>query len=167
MFTIPTVATLGVLLQFAVGSILEISPAYLNGSVHVETLSVPGNLDGPKIQSSANRSSFDFWYFGAVSSSNNAGVIITFFNSAELGNESPLSVQVSGSFPNGTLFSGEALATSNAVISNCSGGISGVWGGTGASFRGADLHKPNVEYDILLDMPSIGIKGTVALKSVS
>lgn len=167
MFLFPTAAALAVLARLAHGSLVEISPTYHNGSVVVERLSVDGNLDGPKIQTSANRSSFDFWYFGAVSSSNTAGVIVTFFNTAELGHDKPLSVQVSGSFPNGTLFSGEALATSNAVVNTCSGGIAGIWGETGASFRGTDLQKANVEYDILLDMASIGIKGNVVLKSVS
>ncbi|WQF90269.1 hypothetical protein CDEST_15283 [Colletotrichum destructivum] len=147
--------------------LLEIPPTYHNGGVVVESLSVDGNLDGPKIQSSATRSSFDFWYFGAASSSNTAGVIVTFFNTAELGHDKPLSVQVSGSFPNGTLFSGEALATSNAVVNTCSGGIAGIWGETGASFRGTDLQKVNVEYDILLDMASIGTKGNVVLKSAT
>jgi hypothetical protein len=160
-------AVSALLLPSALGSLLSIPPAYNNGTVTVEELSVAGNLDGPKLETAANRSSFDFWYFGAMSSTNKASVIVTFFNSAELGNKIPLSVQVSGSFPNGSLFTGEALATADAVLSDCSGAIAGSWGGTGASFTGTALDKPNVEYHIRLDMIDIGVKGTVTLKSVS
>lgn len=172
-----TVVTFAVLLAVALGSpelgalargaVINIQPTYRNGSVTVETLSVPSNLDGPKITTAVNASSFDFWYFGAVSASTDASVIITFFNSAILGSQNPLVVQVSGSFPNGTLFTGEALATSDAVLRSSSKGIAGVWGGTGASFKGTNLDKPHISYEITLDMPNIGIKGTVTLKSVS
>jgi hypothetical protein len=146
---------------------LFIPPAYRNGSVSVENLSVPGNLDGFKMRTAANRTSFDFWYFDAFSKTTGAAINIVFFNTGDFATNSiPLAVQISGTYDNGTQFSAQALASEGVILKNGEEGVSGDWKGAGASFKGTSLAKPNVTYEIQIDSPSIGIKGTFVLKSV-
>ncbi|KAL4745439.1 hypothetical protein BDW72DRAFT_211316 [Aspergillus terricola var. indicus] len=145
---------------------LYIPPVYHNGSVEVEGLSVAGNLDGPKMRTAANRTSFDFWYFDAFSTSTKAAINIVFYNTGDFAaNPNPLAVQVSGTFDNGTQFSGQVFASKGVVIDSDEDGISASWDGSGASFRGTSLEKPNPEYNIKLDSPSIGITGSVRLQA--
>lgn len=145
-----------------------IPPAYRNGSVSVEGISVPGNLDGFKMKTAANRTSFDLWYFDAFSKTTGAAINIVFFNTGDFAaNPNPLAVQISGTFDNGTQFSAQVLASEGAVLKNDQEGVSGDWKGSGASFNGTNLDKPSVNYEILFDSPSINIKGTFILKSVS
>jgi hypothetical protein len=145
-----------------------IPPAYHNGSVSVEGLSQPGNLDGFKMRTAANRTSFDLWYFDAFSKTTGAAINIVFYNTGDFAaNPHPLAVQVSGTFDNGTQFSAQAMASEGAVLKNDQQGVSGDWKGSGASFNGTNLNKPNVKYEIRFDSPSIGVKGTFVLQSVS
>ncbi|KAF7593580.1 hypothetical protein BBP40_011200 [Aspergillus hancockii] len=156
----------GFLLAPVLANHVYIPPVYHNGSVEVEGLSVPGNLDGFKMKTPASRQSFDFWYFDAISRTTSAAINIVFFNTGDFAaNPHPLTVQISGTFDNGSEFSGEALASGGAVITNDEGGVTGNWLGAGASFHGTNLDKPNVEYVIKLDSPNIGVKGTFKLKS--
>jgi hypothetical protein len=163
-----TVSALFLTQALALADRVYIPPAYHNGSVSVEGLSVPGNLDGFKMRTAANRTSFDFWYFDAFSKTTGAAINIVFFNTGDFAeNPNPLAVQISGTYDNGTEFFAQALASKGAVLKNDEEGVSGDWKGAGASFSGTNLNKPNVTYEIILDSPSIGIKGTFVLKSVS
>ncbi|KAF9872412.1 hypothetical protein CkaCkLH20_10239 [Colletotrichum karsti] len=146
---------------------LNLAPHYSNGSVTVEHLSVAGNLDGFKMLSPAARASADFWYFDVVSQSTNQTLNIVFFNSGEFAQyPHPLSVQVSGTYANGTDFFLEALADSGVTITNGPDGITGDWKGVG-SFKGSALDRPNVEYSIFLDSPDMDIKGNITFKSTA
>ncbi|OGM51233.1 hypothetical protein ABOM_000062 [Aspergillus bombycis] len=156
----------GIFLAPTLANHLYIPPVYHNGSVEVEDLSGPGNLDGFKMTTPANRSSFDFWYFDAFSRTTSAAINIVFFNTGDFAaNPHPLTVQISGTFDNGTQFAGEVLASGGAVITNDETGGTGNWLGSGASFHGTSLEKPNVEYVIKLNSPNIGVGGTVKLTS--
>jgi hypothetical protein len=168
IFKAATVSALFLGQTLALTDRVYIPPAYHNGSVSVEGLSVPGNLDGFKMRTAANRTSFDFWYFDAFSKTTGAAINIVFYNTGDFAtNPIPLAVQVSGTYDNGTEFSAQALASKGVVLKNDEEGVSGDWKGAGASFKGTNLNKPNVSYEILLDSPSIGIKGSFVLKSVS
>ncbi|RSL41030.1 hypothetical protein CEP53_013011 [Fusarium sp. AF-6] len=131
---------------------LQLKPEYYNGTVSVEHLSAPGNLDGFKMSTPAARKSTEFWYFDVFSKATNQTLNIVFFNSGEFKQyPHPLSVQVSGVFPNGTDFYYEAMADE--------GGI--------GSFKGSSLDKPNVEYSIKLDSPDMDISGKIKFKSIA
>ncbi|EEU43350.1 uncharacterized protein NECHADRAFT_82547 [Fusarium vanettenii 77-13-4] len=146
---------------------LQLKPEYYNGTISVEHLSVPENLDGFKMSTPAARKSADFWYFDVFSKATNQTLNIVFFNSGEFKQyPHPLSVQVSGVFPNGTDFYYEALADEGVSITNSPQGIQGEWGGIG-SFKGSSLEKPNVEYSIKLDSPDMGISGKIKFKSMT
>ncbi|KAJ5681905.1 uncharacterized protein N7477_001845 [Penicillium maclennaniae] len=119
------------------------------------------------MSTAANRTSFDLWYFDAVSKTTSAAINIVFYNTGDFhANPNPLAVQVYGTFDNGTEFSAQALASGGAVIENNAHGVSGDWKGTGASFRGSNLDKPHVEYEIKFDSPDIGLSGTYRLNTL-
>lgn len=146
---------------------LNLAPVYHNGTVNVEHLSTPGNLDGFRMLTPAARESADFWYFDVFSTSTNETLNIVFFNSGEFSQYAhPLAVQVSGTYANGTDFYYEALADAGVTLSNGPDGITGDWKGVG-SFHGSPLDKPDVEYTITLDSADMDISGTIVFKSVS
>lgn len=78
----------------------------------------------------------------------------------------PLSVGISGSFVNGSAFFYEVPSTSGAVIKTDNDTISGTWKGAGCNFTGSDLSRDKARYTVRLDVPSLGIKGSVVLQSV-
>ncbi|KAF6822651.1 hypothetical protein CPLU01_11895 [Colletotrichum plurivorum] len=146
---------------------LELEPHYHNGTISVEHLSVAGNLDGFKMATPAARKSADFWYFDVFSQATNQTLNIVFFNSGEFAaNPHPLSVQVSGTYANGSAFFYEGMADAGVTITNGADGIVGDWKGVG-SFKGSALDKPDVEYSIKLDSDAMDIKGTITYKSTA
>ncbi|KAF6812974.1 hypothetical protein CMUS01_12934 [Colletotrichum musicola] len=146
---------------------LELEPRYHNGTISVEHLSVAGNLDGFKMITPAARKSADFWYFDVFSQATNQTLNIVFFNSGEFAaNPHPLSVQVSGTYANGSAFFYEGMADAGVTITNGADGIVGDWRGVG-SFKGSALDKPDVEYSINLDSDAMDIKGTITYKSTA
>lgn len=146
---------------------IDLKPIYTNGSISVEHLSEPGNLDGFKMSTPAARGSADFWYFDVFQSgAGNQTLNVVFFNSGEFAEyPHPLAVQVSGVYANGTGFYFEALADSGVSITNGPAGVAGEWKGVG-SFEGTALDGPDLEYTISLDSPQMGIYGTIVFKSV-
>jgi hypothetical protein len=112
------------------------------------------------------------WYFDVVSTSSlNESVNIVFYNAGPLGfagvNFTPLSVEVSGSFANGTLFEYTVPATIGAVITEDGHGLTGDWQGANASFHGSNLLNRNIVYRIDINSPELDIYGKVVLHSAS
>ena len=111
------------------------------------------------------------WYFDVVSTtSKNESIDIVFYNAGPNGfpggyQDGPLSVGVSGSFANGSIFDYQVSANTT-VITEDSKGMIGDWKGTGALFRGSNLRKRHVSYVIKLDSPELGVVGSVTLHSV-
>lgn len=125
-------------------------------------------FDGPKL-SQINGTVFDWWYFDAVSADGSAQVTVTFFNTeaTTLGFGSSLGtvnyIIFTAYFPNGTTYE-QFVPGNDAEITTFGDGASGSWNGTGASFTGTpDLSS----YKINVDVPTIGIKGSLTLTSVS
>lgn len=111
------------------------------------------------------------WYFDAVSASTNASVVVVFYNSGPnaltkpyLGG--PLSVDIIGTFANGTVFDLKIPASSANVEYGPDQGVSLDLVGSGFSFTGSNLKGTSVQYVVSIDSPSIGIKGTIRLDSV-
>jgi hypothetical protein len=127
----------------------------------------PPFSDRPKLDF-VNGTSFDWWYFDAVSSDGTYQLTITFFNTVAttLGFGAPFPstnfVSFTAYFPNGTEyqqfdFAGPAIVTDGLF------GIEGNWTGTGFTFVGsADLSY----YEINIDSPALGIQGSVVFDSV-
>ena len=146
-------------------STLDLPPHYHNGTVTVEHLSVPGNLDGFRMQTPAAPGSADFWYFDVFSQSTKQTLNIVFFNSGDFKQyPHPLALQVSGVYENGTDFYFEAMADEGVRLTNGPDGITGDWGiGT---FKGSSLDKPDIQYSISIDSSEMGIYGTIDFQSV-
>ena len=136
-----------------------------SGPSHVQYIS-DVNLDAPKVHP-INRTSFNFWYFDAVSLDSNASFTIVFDTStgqaiAQPDNNNIGSVIVWALFPNGTVFATDAFAT-ETVVTVEGQGSSAVFNGTGASFK----EKPDLSrYEVKLDAPKMGIEGNVVFYSV-
>ncbi|KAI0468581.1 hypothetical protein F4859DRAFT_524159 [Xylaria cf. heliscus] len=146
---------------------LNLQPLYYNDPVSIEDLSIAGNLDGFKMSTPAARKSTDLWYFDVVSAATNQTLNIVFFNSGEFTQyPSPLAVQVSGTFANGTDFYYEALANQGVTITNGANGIKGDWKGIG-SFIGSAPDNPDVEYVIDLDSAEMDIRGSIKFQSIA
>ncbi|KAJ9150279.1 Hydroxyneurosporene dehydrogenase [Pleurostoma richardsiae] len=158
------------LLQRAWGYTVTLPDILYNGTVTAESTSIEGNLDGPKLTPRANSTSFDWWYFDAVSASTNASVTVVFYEAGPNGfiNDylgGPLSVSISGSFANGTLFSLSASATGGAIIHVDDDGIDAEWKGSGFSILGTGLTTSHATYVVTVDSPTIGVEGSFTLKS--
>jgi hypothetical protein len=99
-------------------------------------------------------------------------VTVAFFNSGEFGFIAdylggPLSVQIWGSFANGSLFSLHVPVTGSAVLKKTDDSISGDWQGSGFKFKGTKLDTKHSEYVVTVNNSAIGTYGTITLKAVS
>ncbi|KAJ7233656.1 hypothetical protein C8J57DRAFT_1576175 [Mycena rebaudengoi] len=146
----------------------DIPGAVQNASSRVQFTASAAGPEAPKIHP-LNASTFDWWYFDVVSTdpTSLASVVVVFYTTTPEAFVNgtlpgPVVIQMWASFPNGTLFSANIEAESATVTA---GGTSssGVWHGSG--FRWSSP-RPS-EYSITIDAPSIGVEGTIDLKSTS
>jgi hypothetical protein len=178
---------------------LLLSIASLARAIHAETHQIPatvqtgptdvtytlpeGYVDGVNIAPGPNATSWEWWYFDAISAEpgSNQTIVVNFVLTGpdavpELGYGplAPAGVQITGTFANGTAFGAElpAVAVGNvsATITTRAGcaedGIEGVWHGTGVSFAGP-LNGRGQDYRVVVDAPAVGIEGTLTIHSVS
>ena len=127
----------------------------------------PGNfLDGPKVKP-VNTTTFDWWYFDAVSSSlpsgDHSSVVFTFYDATNSGFEvlnkakTRLDAQLSGTFRNGTPFLIDAYPSKADGV-----GSDGRWGKY-ASWKGS----PDARFwQVNFEDAKYGIKGSMTLESV-
>lgn len=95
---------------------------------------------------------------------------VVFYDSGPLGfintyHTGPYSVGLSGSFPDGTLWSADVDASGGAnITTSLDGSITGTWiGSDTATFTGTEFS----EYVLTIDAPSIGVFGNITFTSVS
>lgn len=125
-------------------------------------------LDGPKL-SAINDTSFDWWYFDAVSTDLTSSLVVVFY--AALPDSFPFlppstdvtTVGVYAQFPNGTVTS-TYLAASEAIVTTLGQGSSGYFAGTGASWLGA---LDDSWYNVQIVSPSTGVYGNFNLLSTA
>jgi len=142
------------------------------GNSVAQMISGASGLDGPKMAPKINATTFDWWYFDAVSEDDSCAVVVVFYLSTDIGFPfvpplSAISVDIFATFADGSnLFiplNSLPLDAGAATIVTDGDGASGIWKGTGFSFMGApDLSK----YVVKIDSPLIGVKGTLELYSV-
>lgn len=133
----------------------------------VEMLSTEAPLDGPKVIP-VNSTTFDWWYFDAVSEDASQSLTINFYSApySALGFGAELDtlnfVHISGNFPNKTMFVA-AVPAQDSYVSTVGNGSSGYWTGSGLSWSGS----PNLrEYIVQAEDLGSGFSGTVKLRSV-
>ena len=125
-------------------------------------------LDAPKIYP-VNSSSYDWWYFDAVSDDAGASLVIVFYTASPAGfpaASSPStvnSITINAEFRNGTSFA-VSIPANSATIATIGDGTTGVFEGTGSGWTSTpDMTR----YLLTVDAPSFDIKGTLQLDSVS
>ncbi|KAJ7268398.1 hypothetical protein C8J57DRAFT_1325054 [Mycena rebaudengoi] len=166
--------------------LLQLALALASGSHgSTQTYNIPGEVqnatsqaqftvsaagpDAPKIHP-VNASVFDWWYFDVVSTdpTSLASVVVVLYTTTPEafpygGPPGPVVAQISGSFPNGTLYSAITEGESATVTTGHDASSTGVWNKTGFSWSSP---RPS-EFSITIDAPQIGVKGTIQFKSTA
>jgi hypothetical protein len=138
------------------------------GHVKVNTVSKSAGFDGPQLSAVSN-SSYEWWYFDAVSTDHLSSITIVFYTALASGfgfippTPDVTTVGIDFSFQNGTA-SSVHLSASEAIITTIGQGSSGCFEKSGAVWKGApDLSSYLVE----IDAPGSGVVGTLRLDSVA
>lgn len=143
------------------------STAFL-GDVTANTISKHNNLDGPQL-SAVNSSSYEWWYFDAVSTDHLSAITIVFYTALASGfgfippSPDVTVIGIDFLFPNGTTGSFMLNAT-EAIITTVGQGSSACFKNSGAEWAGApDLSSYLVE----IKAPKSGVAGTFKLRSLA
>ncbi|KAF0687542.1 Aste57867_20733 [Aphanomyces stellatus] len=124
-------------------------------------------FDGPKISPGVNASSYQWWYFDAVSSDGLTSVVLTFFTTPPSAfplldaTKGPLNVYYWIRFANGTRVSHE-LNASSALITTDGDGSAGTFYGAGGAWSSCPAMQ---SYTVELD--ALDIQGTLTLTSIA
>ncbi|KAH0835258.1 hypothetical protein AYO21_07172 [Fonsecaea monophora] len=165
-----TLLLLGITCVFPVlGQETHVYPPVLQVGPSTAEFTTSGTaLDGPKLDK-INATSFDWWYFDAVSDDRQlqATIIMVSGDSSTLG--FPISVGTSNYcflsvlMPDQTIFQ-EVLLSGDATIVTSEDGTSGSYAGSGVSWTGAgDISS----YVVTVDDSSLGVAGNMTLNSVA
>ncbi|KAF4947055.1 hypothetical protein FGADI_10685 [Fusarium gaditjirri] len=144
------------------------SPILYNGPSDVQFTSCATGADGPRVFP-INSTTYDWWYFDAVSDDGVHALTVIFFTSSFVGFSfdllsaiDPLNVYVF--YNNGGDGVSFPIASTSVTIKLDGDGASGDWTGSGASFQGAaDLSTYKVTFKKTILNPSV--EGTLALSS--
>ncbi|KAH8892782.1 hypothetical protein GQ53DRAFT_745831 [Thozetella sp. PMI_491] len=172
--TFPTAALLAtVAIDPAAAASYEIPNSLHLGSVEAEYTAGCGNIDGPRVFPRPNATSYDWWYFDVVSTSSaNESVTVVFYESSStafLSLYPPLlAASITGTLADGSSYDigvvPENGVLDSAIIEADGDSISGIWQGTGFSFRGSEgLTK----YVIEIDNPLYEVSGTVTFEAIA
>ncbi|KAF4332253.1 hydroxyneurosporene synthase [Fusarium beomiforme] len=143
-------------------------PILYSGPSQVQFTSCASGADGPRVFP-INATTFDWWYFDAVSDDGLHALTVIFFTSSFVGFSfdlestiDPLNVYVF--YNNGGDGFSFPIASTSVTIKLDGDGASGDWTGSGISFKGApDLSTYSVTFEKTLLNPSV--EGTFTLKS--
>ncbi|KAF9518995.1 hypothetical protein BS47DRAFT_1337549 [Hydnum rufescens UP504] len=124
-----------------------------SGASSMQTNSRQGPLDAPKLDF-VNATSFEWWYFDVASYDSKASIVVVFSSEAVSLAGTPVpsgeinGASISGSFPNGTLFSIDVPA-GDATVTTVGEGSSGNWSGSGMGWVGTpDLSSWTVTFNV-------------------
>ncbi|MCJ1400030.1 hypothetical protein MMC11_003233 [Xylographa trunciseda] len=146
------------------------SSSTVNGSSDGLFTSSDYGLDAPK-DKTINATSYDWWYFDAVSEDQQSSVVCTFlaapgtgFPLNQLPDNAMLQVIIFVSYPGQPVSSFSMLPATEATVVSVGNGASGHWEGSGVGFVGTpDLST----YVVYVDSPNIGLKGSMTFHSVA
>lgn len=151
------------------GNKITFSPILYDGPSHVQLTSCPSQADGPRVFP-INATTFDWWYFDAVSQDGTQALTVIFFTSSFVGFSfdvasviDPLNIWIFSNFGDGIPAVNLPVAATSVTILTDENGASGNWTGSGISFVGTpDLNT----YKINFDSPIAGLSGSMTLNSV-
>jgi len=148
-----------------------VNTTLLNTTSDVEWTYAGTSLDGPKVHP-VNATTFDWWYFDAVSSNLAQGdlssVVINFYTLSSVAFPSNsntstiLDTSISGTFANGTPFGFDAYPA-HATIATYGDSSAGSWGGDSEWSSSPDL----VHWTIFFNDAALGINGSMTLTSIA
>ena len=140
-----------------------------NSSSTVHFVSEAEGLDSPKVIP-VNASTYDWWYFDAVSEDQGHNVVITLLTAPTsaffFGGGPPNDITVASiyvSTPENPMLVAAPVPATRVVVASVGNGASGVWEGAGVAFEGTPDMK---SYEVAIDSPQTAIKGLITLKSV-
>jgi hypothetical protein len=153
----------------AADSVDVIPMAAVNATSIGEYISSDSGFDSPKV-TPINSTSYDWWYFDVVSDDQQYSIIVVFL-------AAPGTAFLTG-LPDDAILLGSILLTApelpsqvsiqspatEAVVTTHEDGATGFWQGAGMQFYGAANLSA---YCIDLDLPSVGLSGSVQLDSVN
>jgi hypothetical protein len=167
-----SLALLAALFRLALANSIDVYPNTVNaGNSVVQFVSGLGGLDGPKVKPN-NGTSYDWWYFDAVSTVSNCSIVIVFYVATNAGFPfllpgSAISANVFATFEDGTSVflpvNNQPSNDGSAIIVTDGNGSAGYWESIGAQWVGSPTMS---NYVITIDSPTIGVKGTLTLSSV-
>lgn len=146
---------------------VHVSPIISLDNSAVQFISCDSGHDGPRV-TPINGTTYEWWYFDAVSNDGSEALTIAFFTASALGFPFQLpsaidatTVAVFATFADGTT-SIVPLLAEGATISTAGGGATGIWKGAGNFTGTPDLSN----YHVSIDSPLLGPRGTLQLTSV-
>lgn len=146
-------------------------PPTISNTTSVAQFISDSSFDGPKV-TNINSSSYDWWYFDAVSLDSNYSIVAVFYaspNTSFIGAESAtdiLEVQIRVQTPEEDVFFAVDSPSATAGKLTLDGNdITGDWEGTGSRFLGRDLTCYNVTFDSDA-AEELGISGFISMTSV-
>ncbi|RKL26372.1 hypothetical protein BFJ72_g13768 [Fusarium proliferatum] len=153
---------------------VELPFKLIDGHTHIETVSVKGGLDLPKLTPGVNASTWDWWYFDAVSATDNAAISVVLYNMAPNSLSipypgGPLFIAVRVTFKNGTSIDKSTVPNLGADFQISDRGLASQWRGNTSlhTFTGSSLNVPNPIYTLSINDPGRGVVGSFQLKSVA
>jgi hypothetical protein len=172
MYYLPILSTLWILTQNVLPSETLVVPNTIQtGTSIAQFVSGVSGLDGPKVQP-VNATTFDWWYFDAVSKDSLSSIVVVFYLSTDLGFPfllplSAVSVDIFVSFEDGTLLflpiNDLPSTAGEATIVTDGDGSSGSWASTGFQWTStSDMSQ----YTVTIDSPLLGISGSLVINSV-
>lgn len=152
------------------GPTVDTIPATASNHIsEVEFVAKENGLDAPHV-TPINASTYDWWYFDVVSEDQGYNVVVTFFaapGSAFAFSGAPATditeAYLFVSTPENPMYIDESIPATKALVVSVGNGASGIWEGSGFAFAGT----PDMsEYEVTINSPQIGVKGTIIMKSV-
>lgn len=145
-----------------------IPKAISNSTSTGQYISSEFGFDFPKV-APINSSSYDWWYFDILSEDQKYSTSVAFLaapDTAFVGGLPDTDILLGVVFlatPDQPLSAIYQLPAAEAVLVSDGDGVRGVWNGTGMQFSvSPDLSTAQVD----IDMPSLGLSGSISLKSV-
>ncbi|KIW16895.1 hypothetical protein PV08_04085 [Exophiala spinifera] len=147
---------------------MTFSPILYAGASQVQFTSCASGADSPRVFP-INATTFDWWYFDAVSDDGEQALTVIFFTSSALGfsfdllnTVDPLNVYVFANTGSGNQPVSFPVAATSVTVDTVGNGASGNWVGSGIKFEGAsDLSTYTVTFEHTL--LNTGISGTFTL----
>lgn len=150
---------------------VNVIPGNVTDSTSAVQFSSPGfGFDGVKVLP-LNSSTFEWWYFDAISPDLDYSLVLVFYAAASTGLDPEVPPTTSSAtyasftltLPDGTSVDGSAFGEDLRVVT-VGNGSSGTLGSTGWSWSGL----PDMsEYAVTVASPKSGLEGSISLQSVS